>query len=118
MPIWEKIGNTFHFVNVNATTELVTSVNTISSKDLKVELFPTVSTSQSVLNLESAQYESEVNIQLFNAQGQSVQSIFSGDLIQGIQSFDIPTYSLKTGLYFLNIRTSDGAVLTKRLIVQ
>ena len=116
--IWDKDGDTFQFVNVNATTDFnPTSTNSISPDVLHIELFPTVAKEEVHLNLNLKDQSLKVAVQLYNLNGALVRQIFHGELTQGVNSLDISTNDLTAGLYFVNIWTNEGAVATKRLIV-
>lgn len=119
--VWEKVDNTYQFVNVNATTDFdasTTSTNVITEDMLKVDLFPTLATASATLNLNLNNDPFQANIQLFNQQGQLVRSLYQGLLNEGSRSFHINTTDLNAGVYFVNIQAENGAVLTKKLLVQ
>lgn len=119
--IWEKIEDTYQFVNVNTIEEFdaaPVSVSTIPADVLNVELYPTLATASTQLNLDLKEQSLKVNIQLFDLNGQAVQQIFQGELSNGTQSIQIPTAPLNAGLYFVNIQTEDGAMVSKKLIVK
>ncbi len=118
--IWEKIDDTYQFVNAFTTNEFAApaSVETITSDVLAVALAPTIAQESSQLSLNLKQSSLAVNIQVINVNGQIVQEVFEGDLLSGASNFTINTNALNTGIYFVNIRSNDGAVLTKRLVVR
>jgi len=119
--VWEKVEDTYQFVNVNSTTDFdatITSTNIITEDILKVNLFPTVASESATLNVNLNTDAFQANIQLFNQQGQVVRSLYQGMLNEGTRSFNINTNDLNAGVYFVSIRAEDGAVVTKKLLVQ
>lgn len=119
--IWNKIEDTYHFINVNTTkdfTFIPTAINIIAEEALAINLFPTIAASVAQLDLNLKVQSQDVNIQLFNINGQVIRQIFQGTLAKGINTLNIPTETLDSGLYFVHIQTADGAVVTKKLIVQ
>lgn len=119
--IWEKdsAGN-FQFVNVNATDDFTepTAVETISSDILKIDLYPTIAENSAQLDLNLSPSSLQVDIRVFNQQGQSVQEVFQGNLNSGAQTMNIETSRLNSGVYYVSVRAENGAVLTKKLIVR
>ncbi len=118
--IWEFDGTTYQYVNVNTIAEfsVPSSVSTISEDLINIELFPTIATDHTQLNVNLKDQSMELNIQLFDLSGQAIRPIFQGELTQGMNKLDIATNDLLPGLYLINIQTLDGAVATKKLIIQ
>jgi hypothetical protein len=117
--LWKKEGNTYQFVNVNATSEFSTvAVQSISEDIAQVSLNPSLATDQTQLTVQINQSSLNVNIHLYDLQGRLQKSIFKGTLTEGLQTFDISTSGLVNGKYFVSMTTEDGRVLTKRLAVQ
>jgi len=119
--IWEKDNDgVYQFVNINSTNDFTatTAVTSISQDVLNVQLYPTIAEESTRLDLNLKPSSLQVNIQLFNQTGQKVQEIFQGTLREGNRSLNIETNRLDAGIYFVNIRTADGAILTKKFIVQ
>ncbi len=118
--IWEKVGETYEFVNVNEISEFGTpvSVNFISPEVLDVQLNPTLATSSTLLNINLNESSLDLNIQVYNTNGQVVKQVFEGTLNSGPTSFEIAANELGAGIYFVNIQTANGAITTKKLIVK
>lgn len=118
--IWDKSGDTYEFVNVNMTREFdsTVAVNAIPSTNMTIDLYPTITSTNSQLLFDLKDQPHNVAIQLFNIEGKVIQQIFNGTLNLGKSSLNIPTNKLSSGLYFVNIQTQNGETITKRLIVK
>jgi hypothetical protein len=44
--------------------------------------------------------------------------MYSEALIEGQEVYTIPVYNLKTGLYILQITTTENTIITEKLIIQ
>ena len=119
--IWDKQGDTYQFINVNTTTDFSsspTAVSNISTDILTIELNPTISTNATQLGINLKAQAQDVNIKLYNQNGQAIRNIFKGNLNEGISNMNISTNDLVSGLYYIQIKLSNGSVSTKRLIVK
>ncbi len=116
--LWEKVDDTYEFVNVNSTNEFSTvAVQTISEDVAKVNLTPTVTNSQTQLSVQLEEATLDAEIAVYNLNGQQLQTVFEGTLTQGLQNFDINTSDLAAGKYFVTLRSNDGRVITKPFVV-
>ena len=106
-------GNNIYIDNINLYPVSMTG---IVDNDLENELslYPNPTNGNTTLKFTSVANES-YNITLLTALGEEVQSIYSGELIQGEQSFEIDTESLANGVYIVRIE-SEGRLQTVKLI--
>ncbi len=120
--IWNKVDDKYQFVNVNSINEFesnATAVQTIDENLLSVSLYPTlVNKTSAQLDLNLKTNNLNISVQVFNQNGQLINSVFKGQLNEGPKSLEIDTDNLNAGIYYVNVRTEDGAVLTKKMIVQ
>jgi len=82
-----------------------------------VSLYPNpVSKGNSTLsfNMEAT---ADAQIQLMNNLGQKVKDVYRGKLNTGLNTFNLETETLSSGVYFVNILLEDGKI-TKKLIVE
>jgi archaellum component FlaF (FlaF/FlaG flagellin family) len=84
---------------------------------LQLSVYPNPVDNTSVANVTLPE-NSNVQIDLFNAGGQKVQTIFTGVLAQGKHTitFSAKTYNLPTGIYLLKAQTQTVSQSLKILI--
>lgn len=120
--IWNKNGDTYEFVNTNEVFDIMENVvaveDLIKEDVLEAQLFPTVTNDLTTLNLDLKESALDVNIQVINLQGQIVETVFSGQLTQGNQSFEISATDFASGVYLVRLQTAEGKFLTEKFIVQ
>lgn len=118
--IWEKIGETYEFVNVAAVSSFstFTSVNVLEKEGVTLAVNPTTLTAQSTISLSIPTTQENLSLQLLNANGQLVKKIFSGTLSNGTHSFSLSKESqFASGVYLVQLE-KEGSSITKRIVVQ
>ncbi len=115
--IWEKVGDTYEFVNTHSTTELTTvGVSVIPDDEISFKVYPTVTNSIATIELNFKNENSKVQLELTDVSGKHIATIFEGNAASGVQTFEIQRSLVNTnGLYFLVLR-SENAVSTKKII--
>jgi hypothetical protein len=117
--IWEKVDNTYEFVNTNSTTELTTvGVSVIPENVISFNVYPTITGSNATIELDLKNGQSDIQLELVDPTGKKLATIFEGRAASGVQTFNIDKSMVNSnGLYFLMLR-SDDAVSTKKIIFQ
>jgi len=101
--------NYFDFELIDAISELERNISDI-------ELFPNPINSDFQLNL-SLETSAHATIKLFDMSGKFVQSFYNGDILQGSHSFNFQIdTSIKTGMYFIEIRDARKRYFEKVMI--
>jgi hypothetical protein len=89
---------------------------TITSSASLVSVYPNPASMGTSIVMETERNKS-IDIQIHDALGQSVLKIYSGIHLQGRQSYEVSCTSLPSGLYTINIRTTDS-VVSHKLVIQ
>ncbi len=82
-------------------------------RDARLTPNPVINEAQLFYSLEN---ESEVNISVFNFSGQKMLSVVREKQQPGSHEVSIPTQTLNSGSYFVNIRTSKGITTVKMIV--
>ncbi len=70
------------------------------------------------VRIQFAVFESmQVDLALFDMQGQKIGSIFAGKVDTGTFTYPFDIAQLPNGSYLVSLATSSGARITKRLII-
>ncbi|HVZ40322.1 MAG TPA: choice-of-anchor B family protein [Candidatus Kapabacteria bacterium] len=69
------------------------------------------------LELTLAEPQQNARLDLFDASGRRVRTIYTGGLEQGARSFPIDASGLPSGRYAWSLRLDDGAVLSRSILV-
>lgn len=64
----------------------------------------------------TCQAQSHTQITLLNNMGQSILTLYQGEVIGERLNLELPLHSLSKGLYFIKMETSDGAVCQKLVV--
>ncbi|MEZ4829204.1 MAG: T9SS type A sorting domain-containing protein [Bacteroidia bacterium] len=89
----------------------------LDQRALQMKLYPNPTSEMSHLEFDMP-LGGEVEIDLVNAIGQKMETVFYGYAYSGHHSFDIPTSGLSQGLYFVRINLNNGEnILARRLSV-
>ena len=118
--IWEKIGETYEFVNTETVTEFstFTSVNQLEQAGVQLAVHPTTLNTQSTISINLPVAQDNLSLRLINANGQLVKNIFSGTLSNGTHQFSLAKErQLTSGLYFIQLE-KEGSSITERIVVQ
>lgn len=117
--IWQKVGDDYEVVNGNSVDALFsTSVNFLEQSGVALAISPTLVKTSTTVKLTTPVDFDKANIAIFNAAGQQLNTIFSGQLNAGTHNYMIERANLKaSGVYFLRME-ANGSVLSKKLIVE
>ncbi|MEM1120858.1 MAG: Omp28-related outer membrane protein [Bacteroidota bacterium] len=118
--IWERRGETYHIVNANkaATASFSTSINILEKAKVQLAVQPTMISDIATIQLDLPTAQADLNIRIVNTLGQTIQTIFTGNLPQGTTTFDLNRNAIKeAGLYFL-VAEKEGSRLTEKIIVR
>lgn len=97
--------------------DLIPDLSAISEEDPGIEAYPNPFTHSSVISFPVNE-TGKVVVCLSNHMGQTVSTVFEGDLEEGDDyQFEINAGDLQPGLYVCSVRLPDGTVLLKKLIV-
>ena len=119
--IWERNVDDYFIVNSNAATEpiaLSTSTNFLETAQVELTIQPTILVDAATINITLPTALDNLNLNLVNTLGQTVQTVFSGELTKGNHSFLVNRNDLNTsGLYFL-VLEKGGSKLTQKIILK
>jgi hypothetical protein len=118
--IWEKGGDDFYeFINVEEIPAVFsTSINFLEESGVKMQVNPTIMAENATIQLDLPEAIADITIDIFNASGQLVHAVYSGDLAFGRHHFSIGKEELKgKGLFFVRLE-KDGSTINKKLIVE
>lgn len=118
--IWEKRGETYHVINSNKALEssFSTSVNILEQANVQLSLRPTILSNISTVIVDLPTVQTDLDVMIVNTLGQSVKTIFTGNLPQGVTNFDLNRNDFSaSGLYFLVIE-KDGSRLVEKVVVK
>ena len=96
--------------------EIVPSVNEIEN-ELELTIFPNPSENDLITISFDLKNSASVNIKVVNHLGQQVRSIFSGNMLQGMNKLQVRTAGLSKGVYFINMNI-DNQLISKKMMVQ
>lgn len=117
--IWERRGETYHIVNSNksATPTFATGINILEKANVSLSVQPTILSNTTSVKVDVPTAQSNLNITVTNTLGQRVKVLFSGDLPQGVTTFDINRNELGAkGLYFLVVEKAGSRLVEKMLV--
>lgn len=117
--IWEKINDSYEFVNANSVeVALSTAVNFLDKSGVTLSIAPTLIQETATINLKSPINLAQTSIAVFNAAGQQVNTLFEGTLNNGAHQFSIHKSDLKgSGIYYLQM-AAKGSVISRKLVVE
>ncbi len=118
--IWEKRGETYYVINSNKALEpsFSTSINILEQANVQLFVQPTILSDISTLQVELPIAQSNLNVMVINTLGQSVKTIFTGNLPQGTTTFDLNRSDFRAkGLYFLVVE-KEGSRLIEKVVVK
>ncbi len=117
--LWKKEGSSYIYENSNSTTEITTvGVPIIPENEISFKIYPTVTESNAMVELDLKNGQADIQLELFDATGKKLTTIFEGSAASGIQTFEINKSMVNSnGLYFLMLR-SGKSVSIKKIIFQ
>lgn len=96
-------GNKLYLDNVNIHDSLHRTNNiTLLSNGLNISYYPNPLSSTGNIRLE-LQESTDVNVELFSAEGKKVLQVFNGNLQPGLHTLQFDGSTLSNGLYFLRV---------------
>jgi PKD repeat protein len=110
-------GNNIYVDDIN-----IAGVNGIDAPDLGIQhfaVFPNPAQDNTLVSF-SLDKSQDVTLQLFDMTGRVVSTIYSGNLAEGEQQFQLqqPAEILSKGIYFVRLTTAEGRMVTQKLIVE
>jgi hypothetical protein len=109
--IWKFENNSYTFVNCNNTDDvfITTSTRALPATIAQVELFPTITNNQSTLRVEVLESLENVAIQIFDASGKLVHTLFDGTLPGGQHTFEVKANAVSaSGQYWVRLNSNQG----------
>lgn len=108
-------GNSLYLDDINIfEATVVNNVAKINDEAADVRIMPNPVNNQMTLEFTMLK-DADANISIVNALGQKVQNVTTGSF-NGINTMEINTSELASGVYFLNITTTDGTTTAQRFI--
>uniref|UniRef100_UPI00188DD002 PKD domain-containing protein n=1 Tax=Tamlana sp. I1 TaxID=2762061 RepID=UPI00188DD002 len=119
----EIMGQSTSFVSVSKTDSVNSSDSSFSDKsqesklelNISCSLIPNPASNYTQLIFDNELLEVNA-ILIYNSNGQLVKSV--NDPIKLNFKYDIKLFDLSEGLYFVNIMTSEGVMITKKLMIR
>ncbi len=120
--IWEKIGNTYTFVNANKDSEVqlevVNGIDSPSNLTGKLEVQPNVIKDYAKVQFAFTQPTNSSYLSLVNIQGKTIKVLHEGFLSAGNHSFDlVNTGELSKGVYFVMLQVGEE-VISRKVIIE
>jgi len=118
--IWEKRGEKYFVINSNKSEQpsFSTSVNILEQAKVQLAVQPSILSNKSTLKVYLPTAQTNLNVQIVNTLGQTVKKVFTGNLPQGISTFDLNRSDFNAqGLYFL-VAEKDGSRLVEKMVVK
>jgi len=112
----DGIGEDFHAGTVCLPPDELVSAESPSSLDL-INAFPNPFNPSTQLDVQMAA-TGEARLEVFNLQGQLVQSLMSGMLEAGSHSFTFDGANLASGVYVARLATAQGQSVTRLLLTK
>lgn len=101
--------------NLTLSNDTQTNVFEIAT-ELSLNSFPNPVTD--ILNVEIHSGKNlPATLSLNDVNGKQIQSLFTGDLTEGIQDFQFEIENIPTGIYLLKLQTQEG-VLVRKIVMQ
>lgn len=119
--LWERNGNNFSFVNVNATEtiemeeETTTSSRNIDALAGRFAILPNATYNTARIQLDLPQAHANAEMLLFDQYGRVVRTLHRGAMPAGEQTLQLDRESLATGMYFVRFRAG-GTLATRRVV--
>ncbi|MEL7119747.1 MAG: Omp28-related outer membrane protein [Bacteroidota bacterium] len=120
--VWRKTGDTYEYVNGLTSDNFVTGSVTTSTNDLSVELnkfqlMPNPVKDHATMELDLNTDLNQANIQIYNINGQLMDSVFRGDLKKGTHRMNIDATTLNTkGMYLIKVEALEGVTALKFVV--
>ncbi|MFK7933920.1 MAG: T9SS type A sorting domain-containing protein [Saprospiraceae bacterium] len=117
--LWKKVEDKFELVNTNLTDEITEAVvNNLDETTAQAGFSITPNVVKNVADIQLNLVEkADINLSVFNANGQLVQTIQRGAVAAGAQHFAFAKNDLSTGLYFVRLRIGQQ-VWNRKMIIQ
>ena len=118
--IWVKVDDKYEVVNSNFSDD-ISEEEVVATEDLERQVpeftvTPNPADNQSDIQLRLETDLGQVELKLFDAKGQEVKVLFSGNLNAGSHNFEIERGpAISGGLYFIRLRAGND-VLSRKLI--
>jgi agmatine deiminase len=79
--------------------------------------YPNPAGARTVIPVQT-EHRTEVVVYLSNAMGQTVQTIYKGELPEGQSNYFFDAGSITPGMYFIYLQTEDGARFAKKVLIK
>lgn len=80
----------------------VIDINEVNANSSEISIFPNPAKDNTILKFELSKV-SEIKIELFNLQGQKLNTVFSGQLLSGENQIKMDIKSYKSGMYMIKL---------------
>ncbi len=119
--IWERNTDNYVIVNSNVATEpteLSTSINFLEAAQVELSIQPTILIDAATIEVVVPTALENLNLNIVNTLGQTVQTVFSGKLTKGNHSFLLNRNDFNSsGFYFL-VLEKGGSKLIQKIIIK
>jgi PKD repeat protein len=106
-------GNNIYIDDINLYPASMTGIE-LNEEDAGLSVYPNPVNDMLYINLE-LESGSDYVLTLFNALGESVNVIYSGELMPGTNQLSFSTAELPKGIYFLQV-DGDGIIETRKIV--
>ena len=117
--IYVKNGEQFSVVNGETATSpsLSTSVNELEAANVQLTASPTIMNEQASIEVNLPAPFKDLTLNLVNSLGQTVHSLYTGDLPKGVHTFNLQSTNLpSSGIYFLMLRKGESTLIEKIVV--
>jgi len=90
-----------------------------NNKNGNLSIYPNPLNTGENLNIKySLARDGDTNIAIYDIQGRAITTLKKGQQSAGSYEYAIPSYKLKTGVYFVTIKSNNTIILSKKVLVQ
>ena len=118
--IWKKEGDTYQYVNGNKTNDfdgdLTSSVQNAFSEVSDFTVLPNIISNNATVQLNLEQSIQNAQINVYDLTGKKLNTIFSGNLSAGVQSFEIAKGNLPSGMVFITLEAKGEQYAVKAIV--
>jgi PKD repeat protein len=108
-------GNNIYIDDINMSTASMAGLNKDVKTDFNLGVYPNPATDNLTISL-NLETQSEVNVTLLNALGQTIGSIYNGELSMGNNTLSYDVSNLPKGVYFIRSVNAEGIAETIRFV--